>query len=60
MDVQITFMTGGGRRANRESKSYTIKEVQTRDQVVEAIDDKFSTYFVNQQTLEKPKRVQRG
>ena len=56
MDVQITVITGGGRKANRESKSYTIKEVQTRQQVIEALDEKFSTYFAAQTTLEETKQ----
>ena len=57
MDVQITVITGGGRKANRESKSYTIKEVATRQQVIEALDEKFGQYFAGQAQLEeiKPK-----
>jgi hypothetical protein len=55
MDVQITVITGGGKKANRESKSYTIKEVATRQQVIEALDEKFGQYFVNQTTIEEVK-----
>jgi hypothetical protein len=55
MDVQITVITGGGKRANRESKSYTIKEVQTRQQVIDALDEKFAAYFVAQATLDEPR-----
>ena len=55
MDVQITVITGGGKKANRESKSYTIKEVQTKAQVVEALDEKFGMYFANIQPLTEVK-----
>jgi len=51
MDVQITVITGGGKKANRESKSYTIKEVRTKAQVIEALDEKFGNYFANIQPL---------
>jgi len=52
MDVQITIITGGGKKANRETKSYTIKEVQTRQQVIEALDEKFGAYFTAQATFD--------
>ena len=62
MDVQITVITGGGKKANRESKSYTIKEVQTKQQVIEALEEKFGDYFSNQSVLgvdeKKSKRKQ--
>jgi hypothetical protein len=53
MDVTITITTGGGKKANRESKSYTVKEVQTKQQVVEALDEKFGDYFAGVTTLDK-------
>lgn len=56
MDVQLTVITGGGKKANRESKSITLKEVQFVDQVIEALNTKFKDYFPTQTRLtdEKP------
>ena len=55
MDVTITVTTGGGKKANRESKSYTVKEVQTMQQVIEAFEEKFGSYFRNITTLTEVK-----
>lgn len=57
MDVQITVTTGGGKKANRESRSVTIKEVVTKEQVIEVLDSKFKDYFPAQARLtdDKPK-----
>lgn len=51
MDVQITVTTGGGKKANRESRSVTIKEVVTKEQVIEVLDSKFKDYFPPQARL---------
>lgn len=59
MDVQITIITGGGKKANRESKSVTIKEVQTKDQVIEVLDTKFKDYFPNQTVLVSEKKAKK-
>lgn len=56
MDVQITVTTGGGKKANRESRSVTIKEVQFKEQVIEVLDTKFNDYFPAQAKLtDEPK-----
>ena len=51
MDVTVTLVTGGGRKANRESYSYTIKEVQTEEQVREMFHERFGQYFRGATTL---------
>lgn len=55
MDVTITLSTGGGKKANRESFSYVVKEVQTEQQVVEMFHEKFGHYFTGVTTLEQVK-----
>lgn len=51
MDVTVTVTTGGGKKANRESFSYTMKEVQTEQQVKEMFHEKFGHYFAGVTTL---------
>lgn len=51
MDVKIEVVTGGGKKANRESRSVTIKEVVSKDQVIEVLDTKFKDYFPPQMRL---------
>jgi hypothetical protein len=51
MDVCITVTTGGGKKANRESRSVTIKEVIGKEQVTEVLDTKFKDYFPPQTRL---------
>ena len=56
MDVQMTITTGGGKKANRMSHSYTAKEVQTMEEVVQIFREQFDKYFPKYQTLEEPGR----
>jgi len=55
MDFKLEVITGGGKKANRESKSITLKEVQTKEQVITAIGEHFSQYFANIQPLTETK-----
>ena len=54
MDVQMTITTGGGKKANRMSHSYTAKEVQTMEEVVQIFREQFDKYFPKYQTMEEP------
>ena len=51
----MTVTTGGGKKANRESFSYTMKEVQTEQQVKEMFHEKFGHYFAGVTTLDEVK-----
>jgi inorganic pyrophosphatase len=53
MDVKITILTGGGRKANAMSHSYTFKEVNTVDEVKEGFEREFKPFFPAYQTLDK-------
>ena len=55
MDVTIKVSTGGGKKQNNESKSITIKEVQTIDQVKEALETSYKDYFRGVTTLVETK-----
>jgi hypothetical protein len=55
MDVKITFTRGGKKNGAKDSKSYTIPDVQTRAQVVEVLDKEFKEYFANVTTLDEVK-----
>ena len=52
MDVTVTITTGGGKKANRESFSYTMKEVHTEQQVKVMFHEKFGHYFVGVVSLD--------
>jgi len=52
MDVTVTITTGGGKKANRESFSYTMKEVQTEQQVKVMFHEKFGHYFIGVVSLD--------
>ena len=54
MDVKMEIVTGGGKKANRMSHSYTAKEVQTMEEVVQIFREQFDKYFPKYQTLEEP------
>ena len=54
MDVNMEIVTGGGKRANRMSHSYTAKEVQTMDEIIEIFKEQFDKYFPKYQSLETP------
>lgn len=53
MDVQMTITTGGGKKANRMSHSYTAKEVQTMDEVIQIFREQFDKYFPKFQSWEE-------
>lgn len=53
MDVTIHVVTGGGKKANRKSASYTAKEVQTVAQVVEVLNTEFKDFFGKNRTLDE-------
>jgi hypothetical protein len=55
MDVSIKITRGGGKKQDSESKSVTLKEVQTKQQVVDALDTTFKDYFKNVTTLDEVK-----
>jgi hypothetical protein len=56
MDVTISLVTGGGKKANRVTHSKTIKEVQTMAQVIEEFEEEFAIFFPAQATLTVEKR----
>ena len=55
MDVTIKITRGGGKKQDSESKSVTLKEVQTKQQVIDALDTTFKDYFKGITTLEDAK-----
>lgn len=56
MDVKMEIVTGGGKKANRMSHSYTAKEVQTMDEVIQIFREQFDKYFPKVQSLEEPRK----
>ena len=52
MDVKMEIVTGGGKKANRMSHSYTAKEVQTMDEIIEIFKEQFDKYFPKYQSLD--------
>ena len=54
MDVKMEIVTGGGKKANRMSHSYTAKDVQTMDEIIEICKEQFDKYFPKNQSLETP------
>lgn len=56
MDVKMEIVTGGGKKANRMSHSYTAKEVQTMDEVIQIFREQFDKYFPKFQSLEEPRK----
>ncbi len=60
MDVTMSVVTGGGRKANRVTHSKTLKEVTTWEEAVEDFKREFKIFFPPQTTLievtEKPKK----
>ena len=54
MDVKMEIVTGGGKKANRMRHSYTAKEVQTMDEIIEIFKEQFDKYFPKYQSLETP------
>lgn len=55
MDFRISVTCGGKKNCAKEGKSYLIPDVQTRQQVIDALDDKFAEYFKNVTTLDTVK-----
>lgn len=55
MDVTIKITRGGGKKQDSESKSVTLKEVQTKQQVVDTLDTTFKDYFKGVTTLDEVK-----
>jgi hypothetical protein len=55
MDVSIKITRGGGKKQDSESKSVTLKEVQTKQQVIDALDVTFKDYFRGVTTLDEVK-----
>jgi hypothetical protein len=55
MDVKITFTRGGKKNAAKDSKSYTIPDVQTMKQVTDVLSTEFEDYFKNVTTLDAVK-----
>ena len=54
MDVKMEIVTGGGKKANRMTHSYTAKDVQTMEEVVRIFWEQFDKYFTKYQNLEEP------
>jgi len=54
MDVRMEISTGGGKKVNKMSHSYTAKEVQTMEEVIEIFKEQFDKYFPKFQSLETP------
>ena len=55
MDFRITAIKGGKKNTNKESKSYTICDVQTEQQVIDVLKAEFKDYFKNVTTLDEVK-----
>ena len=53
MDVKIQITRGGGKKQNSESKSITLKEVETVEQVIQALNTTFKDYFKGVTTLDE-------
>jgi len=52
MDVTMSLVTGGGKKANRMTHSCTLKEVTTFDEAVEYFRKEFSFFFPPQATFD--------
>lgn len=55
MDFKITATKGGKKNTNKESKSYTVCDVQSEKQVTDAVHEQFAEYFKNITTLDEVK-----
>ena len=56
MDVTISVVSGGGKKANRVSHSYTLKEVVLPEQVIDMFKTEFKQFFPNQSRLDSRKK----
>lgn len=64
MDVTMSIVTGGGRKANRVTHSKTLKEVSTFEEAVEDFKKEFGGFFPKYGVLEpdaaKPKKEKKA
>lgn len=54
MDVTMSVVTGGGKKANRVRHSKTLKEVTTWEEAMSDFKKEFRPFFPEYQTLDKP------
>ncbi len=61
MDVTMSIVTGGGKKANRMTHSCTLKEVATYDEAVEYFRKEFKPFFPPQALLtDEPTKKEKG
>jgi hypothetical protein len=54
MDVTMSIVTGGGKKANRMAHSCTLKECTTYEEAVEHFRKEFRPFFPTYQDITKP------